>query len=117
MFANRRVPSMIVATAVTLGLMACSTPPLRTVVMEADVAKASAVDQTRLLERLYWMADANHDWHLTREEARQRLAITYREFDEIDARKRGWISLKQYLAFHEARIKRPDEVPHIGNPR
>jgi len=106
------------ATAMAAGLMACSTPPPRSVLAECDVAKASAVDQVHMLERLYWRADANHDWHLTREEARERLAITYDEFDSIDTRKRGWVTVEQYLAYHEARANRlPDEMKQSAGRR
>lgn len=118
MRANERVPSVFAATAMMLGLMACSTPLPKTVLTEADVAKAPAVDHVHMLERLYWRADANHNWRLTREEARERLAITSNEFDKIDVRKRGCITLGQYLAYHEARANRsPDETQRVSSPR
>jgi hypothetical protein len=117
MHADKRIPVFFAAAAVTIGLMACSTPAPRADTTDAAVAEASAISQPNVLERLYQRADGNHDGRITREEARGHLPITYAEYDKIDIEKRGWISLEQYLAFHAARAKRlADGIQRVGGP-
>jgi hypothetical protein len=111
----KRVPVLFAAAAVTIGLLACSTPSPQAGSAQAGVP-ASATQKASQLERLYARADANHDGRVTREEARGILPITYAEYDKVDVDKRGWISLQQYLAFHEARTNHlADDIEHIGN--
>ncbi len=114
---QKRISVFFVAVAATAGLMACSSMSPQTGTTEAAVAKSPRTEQASMLERLFWRADANHDWRLTREEARGRLPITYLEFEKIDVNGRGWITLEQYLAFHEARADHLAEgIRHIGGP-
>jgi hypothetical protein len=110
---------LFAAAAVTIGLLACSTPSPQAGSAQAGApASATQKEKASQLERLYSRADANYDGRVTREEARGILPITYAEYDKVDVDKRGWISLEQYIAFHAARADHlADDIGRVGSPR
>ncbi|KJK11565.1 calcium-binding protein [Burkholderiaceae bacterium 16] len=50
-------------------------------------------------------ADVNHDGKLSREEAKAGMPEVYKRFDQIDARKRGYVTERQIGAYWEAKTK------------
>ena len=114
---NQKVgPALAAALFATVGFTACSTPTLPSAAPATRQAVVAAGQAPGTLQRMYAAADADHDGRLTREEARWRLPVTYASFDSIDVGKRGYITLAEYLAFHEARAtKLTEDVLHLGD--
>lgn len=59
-------------------------------------------------------ADANHDGQLTREEAQAGMPEVYKQFDQIDARKKGEVTERQIGAFWAAKAKQRSAAQNPG---
>lgn len=62
---------------------------------------------------MFKAADANHDGKLTREEA-QAMPEVYKNFDKIDAKKKGEITEKQIGAYWAAKTKQRNTAQNPG---
>jgi hypothetical protein len=71
---------------------------------------------TKTVRWLFTSADRNKDGPLTRAEAKGHLPLTYRDFEEIDRAKRGWIDFDQFMAYTNQRVaKDADDTVHVGD--
>lgn len=83
----------------------------------AQGADPNAVKQpSKTVRAMFNSADRNADGNLTREEARGRLPLTYRDFAKIDAEKKGSISFEQFMTYTNQRVaKQADDIVHFGD--
>ena len=51
-------------------------------------------------------ADTNHDGKLTRDEAKAGMPEVYKHFDEIDVKKKGYVTARQIGAYWQAKTKK-----------
>ena len=58
-----------------------------------------------MIHKRFVAADTNHDGKLTREEAEAGMPQVYKHFNEIDARKRGYVTERQIGAYWSAVTK------------
>jgi hypothetical protein len=66
--------------------------------MNAQEAKAKFAEKFK-------EADADHDGKLTREEAEAGMPNVAKDFDKIDAKKKGFVTQKQIGAYYAAKAK------------
>ncbi|BEV71120.1 MULTISPECIES: hypothetical protein [unclassified Paludibacterium] len=70
-------------------------------VLAASATSQALADSHPLVERRFKAADANHDGHLTKNEAQAGMPKVATVFDQIDTDKKGYITLKQLEAYVE----------------
>lgn len=72
-------------------------------VMAADApgvpSQPASLQGQNTVSAMFAFADQNKDGQLMRAEAKDRLPVTFANFDGIDTAKRGWISIEQFAAF------------------
>lgn len=106
-------PALAAALLAATTVVACSTTPPATA---PNPQAAASTGQFKTLQRMYAAADADHDGRVTRDEARGRLPITYSNFSSVDVDKGGYVTLEEFIAFHEARTaKHADDIIHMGD--
>ena len=68
-------------------------------------APPTTAEAKAIIAERFKAADVNHDGKLSREEAKAGMPEVYKRFDQIDARKRGYITERQIGAYWEAKTK------------
>ncbi|EHP43705.1 hypothetical protein OR16_06339 [Cupriavidus basilensis OR16] len=76
--------------------------------MNAKEAKAKFAEK-------FAAADTNHDGKLTKEEAQAGMPEVYKNFDAIDARKKGGVTQKQIGAYWAAKAKQRAAAQNPGS--
>jgi len=82
----------------------------------APDAAGSAPDRqqrgARMVER-FKAADANNDGRLTKDEAKSKMPMVYRHFDEIDVNRTGAVTMADIAAYAQARreARKPAATP------
>jgi Ca2+-binding EF-hand superfamily protein len=69
-----------------------------------EAPPTTAATKAEISER-FKAADVNHDGKLTREEAKAGMPEVFKHFDEIDARKRGYVTERQIGAYWQVKTK------------
>ncbi|KDP85507.1 EF-hand domain-containing protein [Cupriavidus basilensis] len=68
-------------------------------------APPTTAEAKAIIAERFKAADVNHDGKLSREEAKAGMPEVYKRFDQIDARKRGYVTERQIGAYWEAKTK------------
>ena len=68
-------------------------------------APMTAKEAKQMYAEKFAAADANHDGKLTREEAQAGMPDVYTHFDEIDRKKKGYVTKKQIGQWYGLRFK------------
>lgn len=66
---------------------------------------STAAEAKALIAERFKAADVDHDGKLTREEAKAGMPEVYKRFDQIDARKRDYVTERQIGAYWQAKTK------------
>ncbi|MBV8271175.1 MAG: calcium-binding protein [Cupriavidus sp.] len=84
--------------AIALLLMSATVSAQPQQPMNAQEAKAKFTEK-------FNAADADHDGKLTRDEAQASMPEVAKDFDKIDAKKKGYVTQKQIGAYYAAKAK------------
>ncbi|MBV8271550.1 MAG: EF-hand domain-containing protein [Cupriavidus sp.] len=59
-----------------------------------------------MISQKFKAADTNHDGKLTREEAKEGMPEVYKRFDQIDVKKKGYVTERQIGAYWQSRTQK-----------
>ena len=94
----RLVKSYRVRASLTLGLLLLCCAPLAIQVARAQTPTDAQKKRDLEIEERFKAADKNHDGRLTLEEAKAGMPRVAKNFDRIDADKKGYVTLDQIKA-------------------
>lgn len=80
----------------------------------AQQQPANAKEAMTKFSEKFKAADANHDGKLTREEAQAGMPEVYKQFDKIDAKKKGEVTERQIGAYWAAKAKQRSAAQNPG---
>lgn len=77
----------------------------RTESTQVPKAPPTTAEAKTIIAERFKAADVNHNGKLTREEAKAGMPEVYKHFDQIDVRKRGYVTERQIGAYWEVKTK------------
>jgi len=99
----------VMMTLLSLGAVAQQAP-------QPQAQQGAAADQVppmpptaeakAMISKAFKAADTNHDGKLTREEAQAGMPEVYKRFDQIDVKKKGYVTERQIGAYWQSRTQK-----------